>query len=494
MKKFLWIFFLYVIVFNAYSNSVKINTQNTQIIRDKYGVPHIYAPTDEEVAYGLAWATCEDDISSVQENLLTARGRLAEVKGKDGAIMDFIASFVGARETVDKLYDNSFSPKFKNILNAYVQGVNQYTKQHPEELWLKDVFPITEKDVLVGYAIGMALMTNVPFSVMKIADGNMWKFEQLKQVKGSNAFAVNSNKTKDGNTYLGINSHQPLEGPYSWYEAHLHSDEGWNILGGTFPGGVTIFHGATPNLAWAHTISFADLDDVYKLRMHPTKKLTYYYDGKWLKLKEKVCKMKVKIFGFIKIPVTKKFYESVYGPTLKKNDVFYALRFPARFDIRSAEQWYKMNKSTNLEEFKDALKMQSFAGLNIIYADKDNNIYYVDNGQFPKRNKNYDWWHVLPGDTSATMWKANDYYPFDSLFQIQNPICGWIHSNNQTPFFCTMKGQNIDRTTHPLKDFYFAFNNNRSLRTNYLLSNSGKLSYDEFKAIKYDGYFINMIA
>lgn len=489
MKLYTFTILLFVGSF-GFSN-ININTKNIKIIRDTYGVPHIFAKTDEEVAYGLAWATCEDDIISVQENLLTARGRLAEVKGKDGAIMDFLANFLGARATVDKLYDNSFSPKFKAILNAYVLAVNKYAQQHPEEIWLKDVFPVTEKDMLTGYAIGMALMTNVPFSIIKISDGNMHKFEQLNTVRGSNGFVVNSHKTKDGNTYLGINSHQPLEGPYSWYEVQLHSDEGWNILGGTFPGGVTVFHGVTPNLGWAHTISFADLDDVYKLKMHPTEKLTYYYDGKWLKLKEKVCKLKVKLFWFIKIPIRKKYYESVYGPTLKKDKDFYAIRFPAKFDIRAAEQWYRMNKATNLDEFKTALKMQAFAGLNILYADRFDNIYYVDNAQFPRRNKNYNWWKVLPGDTSATLWKANDYYSFDSLFQIQNPPCGWLHNNNNTPFFCTLKGENINRETHPLKDYYFAFTNNRARRTNALFSSSGKISYDEFKQIKYDQQFSN---
>lgn len=489
MQKILISIFCIAICIQCFS--ININNKNIKIIRDAYGVPHIYANTDEEVAYGLAWATCEDDFISVQENILTAKGRLAEVKGKDGAIMDFLCSFVGARNSVDKLYDSSFSPKFKNILSAYVKACNKFAEENPDKVWIKDVFPVTEKDMLVGYTLGMALMTNVPAAIMKIADGNMHKFEIFHQQKGSNAFALNSKKTSDGNVYLGINSHQPLEGPYSWYEAHLHSNEGWNILGGTFPGGLTIFHGTTPNLGWAHTVSMADLDDVYKLKMHPTEKNKYYFDGKWLTLEEKYCKMKVKIFWFIKIPVKKKYYQSVYGPTLEKDGNYYALRFPSAFDIRSAEQWYNMNKAQNFDEFKKAIQTHSFAGLNIIYADKDDNIYYVDNGQFPRRNKNYDWWHVLPGDTSATLWNANDYYSFDSLFQIHNPTCGWLHNNNNTPFLCTGKSEGIDRNKHPLKDYYFAFKNNRGIRTNYLFSNSGKLSYEEFKKIKYDKSFMN---
>jgi acyl-homoserine-lactone acylase len=103
MQKFLFLFVCLCLQFNLFS--IEINTKNIKIIRDQYGVPHIYANTDEEVAYGLAWATCEDDIISLQENILTARGRLAEVKGKDGAIMDFLCHFVGAKASVDKLYD-----------------------------------------------------------------------------------------------------------------------------------------------------------------------------------------------------------------------------------------------------------------------------------------------------------------------------------------------------------------------------------------------------
>ncbi len=474
----------------ANSFSIEININNIQIIRDKFGVPHIYGKTDEEVAYGLAWATAEDDFKSMQENFLTARGRLAEVKGKDGAIMDFLCAVIGARESTNKLYDQSFSPKFKGMLSAYVQACNKFAELNPDKIWIKDVFPVTEKDVIVGYTIGMALMTNVPFAIMKISDGTISN-PTLAAPKGSNGFAVNANKTKDGNTYLGINSHQPLEGPYSWYEAHLHSEEGWNILGGTFPGGVTIFHGVNENLGWAHTVSMADHDDVYLLKMHPTEKLKYEFDGKWLDLKVKKVKMWVKIWWIIKIPVTKKYYESVYGPVLEKDGNYYALRFPSAFDVGAAEQLYHMNKAKNFSEFTTAIKALKIPGLNIIYADKENNIMYLDNGHFPRRAKGYDWWHVLPGNTSATLWKANDYYGYDSLLKVINPKCGYVFNNNNTPFNCTAKEDNIDRNTHPLKDYYFAYNDNRSLRTGFLFANTGKISYDEFKAIKYDYSFMN---
>ncbi len=468
-----------------------VNKQNIEIIRDAWGVPHIYAHTDEEAAYGLAWATAEDDFKSMQENFLTARGRLAEVKGKEGAMMDFLCAFVGARETTEKYFDSAFTPKFRAMLTAYAQACNDFAAKNPDQVWLKDAFPVNEKDIITGYVLGFALMTNVPYSVMKISDGTI-KTDNLLAPKGSNGFALNSNKTKDGNVYLGINSHQPLEGPYSWYEAHVHTDEGWDMLGATFPGGVTLFHGANQHLGWAHTVSFADHDDVYLLTTRKQDgKIQYKYDGQWLDLTEKKVKLKVKLFWFIKIPVTKKYYESVYGPVLENDGKYFAVRFPSAFDIRAAEQWYRMNKATNFAEFTDALKMMSFPGLNVIYADKENNIMYADIGHFPYKNRSYDWWHTLPGDTSATLWKSNNYWPYDSLIKIINPACGYVHNNNNTPFYCTAFDENCVKHYHPLEKDYFFLENNRSIRTQYLFAHSGKLSYDDFKRIKYDVSFMN---
>lgn len=480
------IFFLgLMLLFNS-TVFAQIQPERIQIVRDQWGVPHIYAATDEEVAYGLAWATAEDDFKSMQENYLSVRGRLAEVKGKDGAIMDFINAFLGTKELVAAKYDSAFSPKFKGILEAYCSGINAYATKFPEEKLLnKGLWPVTPKDIIGGYVLGMALMTNIQFSIIKIFEGTLEVSPNLASPKGSNALALSGIRTEDGYPYLAINSHQPLEGPFSWYEAHLHSDEGWNILGATFPGGVTIFHGANENLGWAHTVNFSDLNDVYRLTMHPDKKGFYKFDGKWLQLEEKEVSLKVKV-GPIKLPVKRKFYISVYGPTLEKDGKYYALRFPANMEIRAAEQWYQMNKAQNFDQFETALKKQALVGLNIIYADKENQIFFLDNGQFPKRQTGYDWWNVLPGDTSATLWKANDYYPYESLIQLKNPLSGYVFNTNNTPFVATADPYNFSKDSTVLTPFYGKFINNRSMRMQDLMQEKVKYSYEDFKRVKFD--------
>jgi acyl-homoserine-lactone acylase len=135
--------------------------------------------------------------------------------------------------------------------------------------------------------------------------------------------------------------------------------------------------------------------------------------------------------------------------------------------------------------------MQALPGLNIVYADKDNNIFYIDNGHFPHRNPNYNWSKVVPGDTSATLWKANDYYPLDSLCQVLNPKCGYVFNNNNTPYNCTATADCPQRCSSGLCRYYFPYNDNRALRASYLFSTTGKLSYEGFKKIKYDQTFMN---
>ena len=81
----------------------QINPKNIEIVRDQYGVPHIYAKTDAEVAYGLAWAHCEDDFKTIQEGYLAGNALLSKHIGLNGAAADLITQVIESEETVDKL-------------------------------------------------------------------------------------------------------------------------------------------------------------------------------------------------------------------------------------------------------------------------------------------------------------------------------------------------------------------------------------------------------
>ncbi len=464
-----------------------VELTNIKIARDKWGVPHIMAPTDAEVAYGLAWAECEDDFITLQEQMAAGKGKLGEIKGQDGLIVDFAIKFMGLPEIAAARYDKEVTGRFKTYLESYADGLNAYAALHPDEVLLDGLFPLTGQDGIVGYLLGNVEVSGAGKDLQKIMNGKIIKELQSNFPKGSNAIAISKNKTTDGKTYLAINSHQPLEGWYSWYEAHLISDEGMNILGGTFPGGMVIFHGVNEHLGWAHTVNHADFSDTYKLTMHPDNALQYEFDGEWLTLEEKHHWAWMKVAGPIKIPIRQTNYASKYGPTFETDDGFYAWRFAVGESIRMGEQWYKMNKATNFKEFYDALKIQGIACLNVVYADKEDNIYFLSNGRLPVRDPNYDWSTVLPGNTSATLWDGNTV-SLDSLPQVLNPECGWVFNTNNTPYSASDNQDNfVETALNKTMGFQgVGLENNRSSRFLELINQYDSLSYDDFKRIKYD--------
>jgi len=475
-----------ILFFSVTCSYAQINPQNVEIVRDKWGVPHIYGKTDADATYGLAWAVCEDDFGTIQKMLLTVKGRLAETDGKGGAVLDFISFISGAEEIVDTSYDSTFSPEYKKIVEAYTQGINDYAAANPQEVARPKLFPVTPKDVIAQYILTNVLLTGVYLDVQKIFLGDIKNYE-TKLPSGSNAFAISSSRTKDGQTYLAINSHQPLEGLFSWYEAHMVSDEGMNILGGTFPGGMNVFLGTTPNLGWACTLNSPDLDDVYKLEMNPKHRLQYKFDGKWETLQVRKKTIHVKI-GAIRIPFTKTFYWSKYGTALKNKDGFYSIRFPANMDIRGSEALYHLNKARNFTEWKSVMAQNAFPGVNFIYADRTDTTFYVSNGQFADRNPKYDWEKVLPGNTSQTLWQK-PFLPFSELPQVLNPRSGYLLNTNNSCFEVSGTGDNPDiKKINPTYGFGTE-RNNRSIMGHYLLAQQPKFSYEEFKKIKFNQSF-----
>ena len=473
-------------IFQIYGSlSAQIDPAKIDIVRDKWGVPHIFAATDREVAYGFGWASCEDDFKTLQDQLLPIRGLAGLVYGKKGAIMDVGVHLLQVEEIVEARYDQDISPDFKAYLDAFCAGVNTYAKLHPKEVLHKKLFPVSGKEVIKAYVVGTALMSGVQRDLNNLLKGKIKTLPKMVGT-GSNAFAIRSQKTADGKTYLAINAHQPLEGPNSWYEAHLHSNEGLNIHGATFVGAPVIHLGTNVHLGWAHTLNYPDFADIFQLEMHPEQKLHYKFDGQWEKLEPYFTKAQIKLLGFLKIGAKQKFYRSKYGVTIENEKGFFSLRIPANKDIRAAEQWYRMNKANNFESFMAALQMQAIPCTNIVYADREDTIYYISNGLFPKRAKGYDWKGVVPGNTSKTLWR--EFYPIDSSAQVLNPPSGYVFNCNNTPFRSSAEADNPNPDLIPKSMGYQEIHliNNRSVRFEALIAEQDKLSYEDFKRIKYD--------
>jgi len=480
MKKRL---FIISFCFASLFSKAQFNINKIDIVRDSFGVPHIFAPTDAEVAYGLAWAHAEDDFATIQQSYMAGKAMLGAYKGKEGATIDYIVHLMRIKELVEEKYASDISPAYKRLLEGYAAGFNAYAKAHPKEVLFKKLFPITPKDMLQYSVLQLCVLSGADGALRSIFGGTVPVLDDMKP-GGSNAFAFNSKKTVDGQTYLAINSHQPLEGPVSWYEAHLQSEEGWNIIGANFPGAPTILSGVNEYLGWAHTVNEPDKLDVYQLSINPNNKLQYLFDGQWETLEERTAHLKVKVAG-IRIGVKRKVYWSKYGPTVITERGTFSIRMPAQMDIRGLEEWYWLNKAKNFTEFKKALNMMAIPGYNIVYADRYDTIYYLSNGRIPVRDKAYNWRGTLPGNTSKTLW--TEIHPLEKLPQVLQPVSGFVYNTNHSPFHATEGSDNFKMIDPTMG--YETLENNRSMRFAELVKQYDKVSYEDFKRIKYDGRY-----
>ena len=474
------IFYLLIVTSIAHS---QIKPNNIEIVRDQFGVPHIYAQTDAEVAYGLAWANAEDDFSTIQEAYLAGNAMLSNHIGLKGAAADFITQFIGSKSLIeDKIED--ISEEYMAVIEGYSQGLNAYAKNNPDKILYKKLFPITPKKMLMYSQLQLFISNEGAYWAGRILNNDTQDDFLDQNLTGSNVIAMNSSKTVSGETFLAINTHQPLEGPTSWYEVHLNSEEGTNIIGTMYPGTPNILIGVNEHLGWSHTVNYPDKTDVFKLKMKNKKK--YIVDDEEYELEKLKAKITVKLLG-IPIKINRKYYKSIYGPTLKNKSGYYSIRTPTLFNIKALEQWWKMGKSKNFSEFYNILKMKQLPGFNIGYADKYDTIFYMSNGIIPKRAEGYNWKGIVPGDTKKTLW--TEYHDIEDLPQVIQPDAGFIYNANHSPFKSTTAEENPKEENYSQRMGYETYDNNRSTRLIELIESYDQVSYEDFKDIKYDNSF-----
>lgn len=472
---------------------------NANILRDTYGVPHIFGKTDADCAYGLAYAHAEDDFATIQESLYLARGQLAMLKGKEAAPLDYLVKLFRYREIVAEKYESDLSPEVRAICQAYADGYNHYAALHPHEVD-PGILPATGQDIVAGFVIKTPFFFGLDRELERLYDikrrqrvsPNEAEAETARlgltngEPIGSNTFAIAPGRTPDGATHLAINSHQPWTGPVAWYEACMKSGEGLDITGGVFPGTPVILHGHNRDLGWAHTVNKPDLIDIYVLEMNPENPNQYKYDGEWHDLESSTVSLPVNLFHGFVWKATKEVLYSIHGPVIRRPHGVYAIRYAGYGDIRQVEEWYRMGKAKNLAEFDSAMAMQAIPSFNVGYADREGNILYRYNALLPLRKGDYDYAGYLPGNTSETLW--NTYLPFDQLPCVKNPASGFIANANGTPFRATDGPENPKPA-----DFSPTFGiepygeiTNRQLRLLELLGADNSITEDEFYGYKFD--------
>ncbi|TPG13751.1 acylase [Sphingomonas oligophenolica] len=465
------------------------------IARDDFGVPHIFGKTDPDVAYGIGYAHAEDDFWTLQQVLAMVRGREGALLGGDGAKIDFAAHLLGARTTVDRDYMKQ-PADVRLLLDGYASGVNAYARRHPGEVKLAKLFPVDGRDVATGFVVrspffyGLdgvlgALVGNKPLppetagAVPDAPDPAVLPAEGT--MNGSNAFVVAPKRSADGFTRLVSNSHQPWSGGEAWYELVVHSGQGWDFAGATFPGAPYPLLGHNRTLGWTNTVDRPDVVDIYKLTLNKAGD-AYRFDGRWRTLETQRVWLPVKLWGPFVLPVPKTLYRSIQGPVIVNDSGAYAIRYGGADQLRMVEQYYRLNRAHNGSEWSAAMALRGVPGTNFLYADATGRIAYVYNASFPNRKPGYDYAHVLPGDTSA------DYAPGTVAYAAYpkniDPRSGFLINANNTPYQAAGAGSEI--APQPPLLGVETDTTNRGTRALELMGADRSISAADLYGIKYD--------
>lgn len=453
------------------------------ILRDSFGVPHIFADTDANAAFGLAYAHAEDDFPMIQGVLAAARGQLGLVSPSWTSLTnDGYAALVGVEAEVSASFE-ALDPHTREVFEGYAQGLDYYAALHPDEVDAR-LLPFEAIDIGRGFAHKLPLMVGVGDVLKALSEGAPLPSSQpSRHAPGSNAHAIAPHRSTDGATRLNINSHQPWEGPVSWYEAQVRSEEGWDMYGGTFPGAPMLLHGFSSDLGWALTVNTPDRVDVYALVTDPSRPGEYRYGGQWLPFEQTRAWLPFET-PWLTLQIPRTFLRSKHGPVVESEGRYYAIRHVAMgASVAAAEQWFAMNKAKDLAQWYAAMDKTAIPMFNAVYADRQH-IFYLYNARVPQRPQGYDYTGILPGDDPALVWDR--FLPLEDLPQVLDPASGFVQGCNSTPYSATLGNEAPIPAMFPPEAGIETRLTARSKRTLDRLADGALLDAQGFADLKWD--------
>lgn len=412
----------------------KQQAQRVTIIRDKWGIPHVYGKTDADAVFGLLYAQCEDDFPRVEANYIEKLGRQAEVAGSKMLYEDLLHRLVLDSAAAKK--DFASAPAWlKKLCQAFADGINYYLATHPKvkpalltrfEPW----WPLMWTDGSIGAIStgGASEQELQSFYTGEPVAAAAPKLDDENEM-GSNGFAFSPKLTQSGKAILYINPHVTF---YFRPEVQMVSEEGLNAYGAVTWGQFFVYQGFNPNCGWMHTSSQADVADLYMEKVKTADgKFVYEYDGNTKPVDEKQISITVNEAGSKTTKSIRAFFTH-HGPVVaKRNGQWLALKHHNRSMQGLMQSWLR-TKAKSFAEFKQIMDMKENTSNNTVYADREGNIAYWHGNFMPKRDARLNWNNPVDGSTSATEW--NGLHTVDETVHLYNPESGWIQNCNQTPY------------------------------------------------------------
>ncbi len=402
-------------------------TEEITIYRDDFGIPNIFAPTEEGAAYGMGYAQAEDRLEEICRQCRRAEGTMSEVFGPGYVLHDYRQRVWQHRAVAEANY-LKLSAKTRALIEAYQAGIQKYMNEHPDEVpaWA----PKLEPWQIV--ALGRYIIWGWPEGD---AGGDLFRAgirPDPVSPRSSNEWVISAGRTADGFPLALIDPHLGWYGEFRFYEARLYGGE-LATSGMAIPGLPLTALGHNRYCSVAMTTGGPDAADVYEEELNPANHRQYKYDGKWRDMSVRKEVIRVKDGD----KIHDKHFEIEYthhGPVVAhRGDKAYAMKLPYFDEYRLMEQTYLMATAHNLEEMKKALAMFQLMEQNVMVATVDGDIFYLRNGRVPIRPKGYNWKHPVPGNTSASEWLG--IHPLHDLVQCTNPWQGYMQNCNVSPEF-----------------------------------------------------------
>ena len=446
-------------------------TVDITIKRDRWGVPHIFAATLADGAYGLGYAQAEDRFEQIFSNYRQAAGRSAEIRGASAVEKDFQQHLAG-HETVCRRRYPELPSEVRAMCEAFQAGVRAYLAEHPE----KHPTNALAMEPWMVPALSRMLIFNWPMGAAnrKLSQRNDWHFF-------SNEWAVRPERTADGAAFLLIDPHVHLEGEFRFYEFRLHAG-GHDISGFAPAGGPFIGVGHNAFLGWACTTGGPDTTDIYVEQTESANSKRYCYDDGWREMTSEPVTIAVKNSP----PVVRTLERSHHGPiALREGKKAYAIACPYFDQIDFITQNYRAMTAHNLAEFDAAAAMCQLMEQNLMYADVDGNVRYIRTGRVPIRPSGFDFSKPVPGDTSKSEWLG--IHPMKDLVQVLNPSTGYLQNCNIGPDMMA-RGLKLDLAAYPkyISNIGPGVTGSRGRRAVELLEAHPKLTVAEAMAIVFD--------
>jgi len=494
MKQLVLLFLFLPVACSLASNDPRVKDYEKQaagvtIIRDQWGIPHIYGKTDADAVFGLMYLQCEESFERVERAYIEKFGRLAEVEGETRLYEDLTARLI--YDTSAAIADYGKSPGWlKKLLHAFADGINYYLYKNPDvkpvllnhfEPWFPLLFTDGGYTAMQTGGLEISDMKRLYASTIGSGSSSFHNVLPTNEPTGSNGFAIAPSKSDSKNALLYINPHVSF---YFRTEAHIVSEEGLNAYGAVTWGQFFVFQGFNQHCGWMHTSSMADAADLYEEKVSQKNSDFFYeYDGQLKKVSLKSHLFHYKKNGILGSRATATYYTH-HGPVMgMRNNKWLSLKEQNR-SLNGLIQSWQRTKANNYEEFRKTMQLESNSSTNTMYADDKGDIAYWHGNFIPKRNAKFDWKLPVDGSITDTEWEG--IHDLNEIVHLHNPKQGWIQNCNSTPF--NASGFNtLDKNKYPA---YMAPDgeNFRSLFAIKELEKEGSFNLDKLIALGYNRY------